>query len=151
MVGSERRVSAIADSAGMANVLYGVHDRFEALFDSKTFCSNGVFKHIEEGSRRRETKVTYDYPKRKSVLHETNLKTNETKYAENDIPPCVTDVVTGFYQLLVSGSVCRPRLEPIEPVLAEALQTRIRPVHSRPGHDTLEIVREEWANEFAQP
>ncbi|HZS96060.1 MAG TPA: DUF3108 domain-containing protein [Terriglobales bacterium] len=98
-VGNERRVSAIADSAGMANVLYGVHDRFEALFDSKTFCSNSVFKHIEEGSHRRETKVNYDYPKRKSVLHETNLKTNEIKYAENDIPPCVTDVVTGFYYL----------------------------------------------------
>jgi hypothetical protein len=98
-VGSERRVTAIADSAGMANVLYGVHDRFEALFDSKTFCSNSVFKHIEEGSRKRETKVAYDYPKRKSILHETNLKTSETKYAENDIPPCVTDVVTGFYYL----------------------------------------------------
>ena len=83
----------------MANVLYGVHDRFEALFDSKTFCSNSVFKHIEEGAHRRETKVSYDYPKHKSALHETNLKTNETKYAENDIPPCVTDVVTGFYYL----------------------------------------------------
>jgi hypothetical protein len=98
-VGNERRVSAIADSAGMANVLYGVHDRFEALFDSKSFCSNSVFKHVEEGSRKRETKVTYDYPKRKSILHETNLKSGETKYAENDIPPCVTDVVTGFYYL----------------------------------------------------
>jgi Protein of unknown function (DUF3108) len=98
-VGNEHRVSAVADSAGMANVLYAVHDRFEALFDSKTFCSISVAKHIEEGSRKRETKVTYDYPKRKSILHETNLKTNETKYAENDIPPCVTDVVTGFYYL----------------------------------------------------
>lgn len=98
-VGNEHRVSAVADSAGMANMLYGVHDRFEALFDSKTFCSVSVTKHIEEGSHKRETKVTYDYPKRKSVLHETNLKTSETKYAENDIPPCVTDVVTGFYYL----------------------------------------------------
>ena len=96
-MGNERRVSAIADSAGMANVLYGVHDRFEALFDSKTFCSNSVFKHIEEGSHRREANLSYDYPKHKSVLRETNLKTNETKYAENDIQPCVTDVVTGFY------------------------------------------------------
>jgi uncharacterized protein DUF3108 len=29
--GNQHRVSAIADSAGMANRLYGVHDRFEAL------------------------------------------------------------------------------------------------------------------------
>ena len=98
-VGNEHRVSAIADSAGMANMIYGVHDRFEALFDSKTFCSTGVTKHIEEGAHKRESKVTYDYPKRKSILNETNLKSGETKYAENDIPPCVTDVVTGFYYL----------------------------------------------------
>ena len=96
-VGNEHRVSAVAHSSGMANVLYGVHDRFEALYDSKTFCSISVTKHIEEGSHKRETQVTYDYPKRKSILHEKNLKTGETKYAENDIPPCVTDVVTGFY------------------------------------------------------
>jgi hypothetical protein len=98
-MGTEHRVSAIADSAGMANMLYGVHDRFEALFDSKTFCSVGVTKHIEEGPRKRETQVTFDYPRRKSILHERNLKTGETKEVENDIPPCVTDVVTGFYYL----------------------------------------------------
>jgi hypothetical protein len=97
--GNQHRVSAIADSAGMANRLYGVHDRFEALFDSKTFCSVGVTKHIEEGSRKRESQVTFDYRKRKSLLQERNLKTGETKVAENDIPPCVTDVVTGFYYL----------------------------------------------------
>lgn len=96
-VGTEHRVSATANSSGMANALYGVHDRFEALFDTKTFCSISVTKHIEEGPRKRETQVTYDYPNRKSILHEKNLKTGETKYAENDIPPCVTDVVTAFY------------------------------------------------------
>lgn len=98
-VGTQHRVSAVANSAGMANVLYGVHDRFEALFDTKTFCSVSVSKHIEEGAHKRETQVTYDYPRRKSILHEKNLKNGEAKYAENDIPPCVTDVVTGFYYL----------------------------------------------------
>jgi hypothetical protein len=97
--GPEQKVTAIADSAGVANVLYGVHDRFEARFDPKTFCSLGLTKHTEEGPHKRDTQVTFDYPKRKSMLQEKNLKTGENKRVENDIPPCVTDVVTGFYYL----------------------------------------------------
>lgn len=97
--GTERKVSAIADSSGVANVLYAVHDRFEARFDPKTFCSLGLSKHTEEGRHQRSTQVQFDYPRRKSVLNEKNLKTGETKQAENDIPPCVTDVVTGFCYL----------------------------------------------------
>ena len=96
---SDQKVTAIADSAGMANVVYGVHDRFEAHFDPKTFCSLGLTKHSEEGPHKRDTQVTFDYAKRKSLLHEKNLKTGETKQVENDIPHCVTDVVTGFYYL----------------------------------------------------
>jgi hypothetical protein len=94
---NEQRVTAIADSAGVANVLYAVHDRFDARFDPKTFCSISVTKHTEEGSHKRDTQVHFDYPRRKSILQEKNLKTGETKQIENDIPPCVTDVVTGFY------------------------------------------------------
>ncbi len=97
--GATKRVSSIADSAGVANVVYAVHDRFESHFDPKTFCSLGLTKHTEEGPHKRDTKVTFDYQKRKSLLQEKNLKTGETKQLENDVPPCVTDVVTGFYYL----------------------------------------------------
>jgi hypothetical protein len=76
-----------------------VHDRFEARFDPSTFCSLGVTKHTEEGSHRRDTQVSFDYPNRKSILREKNLKTGESKQLENDIPSCVTDVVTGFFYL----------------------------------------------------
>jgi Protein of unknown function (DUF3108) len=97
--GEEQKVTAVADSSGVANVLYAVHDRFEARFDPKTFCSLGLTKHTEEGPHQRNTLVQFDYPRRRSVLNEKNLKTAETKQVENDIPPCVTDVVTGFYYL----------------------------------------------------
>jgi hypothetical protein len=40
-----------------------------------------------------------DYPRHKSVLDEKNLKTGELKHTENDIPACVTDVISGFYYL----------------------------------------------------
>jgi hypothetical protein len=97
--GAQQKVTAVADSMGTVNLLYGIHDRFESYFDPRTFCSQRVFKHTEEGSRRRETEVRYEYQRRKSVLTEKNLKTQENKRVENDIPMCVTDVVTGFYYL----------------------------------------------------
>jgi hypothetical protein len=97
--GPQQKVTAAADSMGTVNLLYGIHDRFESYFDPRTFCSQRVFKHSEEGSRRRETDVRYEYQRRKSVLSEKNLKTQENKRIENDLSGCVTDVVNGFYYL----------------------------------------------------
>ena len=97
--GAQQRVSVRADSAGVVNALYKVRDQFESLLDPHTFCSVHLFKHTEEGSRRRETNIAFDYPRRKSVLVEKNLKTNEMKNVENDLPGCVTDVISGFYYL----------------------------------------------------
>ena len=97
--GTERHVVATAGSQGVANLLYPVHDRFQAAFDPKSFCSLSISKHTEEGSRKRETEIHFEYSRRKSVLHEKNLKTDETKRVENDVPACVTDIVTGFYYL----------------------------------------------------
>jgi hypothetical protein len=97
--GTEQKVTATADSAGAVNVLYAVHDRFEARFDPHTFCSLRVTKHSEEGPHKRDTDIHFDYSRRKSILDEKNLKTGETKHTENDIPFCITDVITGFYYL----------------------------------------------------
>jgi hypothetical protein len=97
--GTERHVNTVADTAGVVNMIFGVHDRFQAAFDPKTFCSLRVKKHTEEGFRKRETEIVFDYAQHKSVLNETNLKTKEKKSVENDIPGCITDVVTGFYYL----------------------------------------------------
>jgi hypothetical protein len=74
-----------------------LHDRFEALFDPRTFCSLHISKHSEEGSRKRQTEIAFDYARGKSVLDEKNLKTDELKHVENDIPSCVTDVLSVFY------------------------------------------------------
>jgi len=97
--GGQQHVTAVADSAGVVNALYKVHDRFEAFFDPRTFCSLRVSKHTEEGSHSRQTELHFDYSRSKSVLEEKNLKTGEQKRLENDLPICVTDVVSGFYYL----------------------------------------------------
>ena len=99
VVDGQQHVTAVATSAGVVNTFYKVHDNFEALFDPHTFCSVQVNKHTEEGSHSRHTEVHFDYPRRKSVLDEKNLKTGELKHAENDIPQCVTDMISGFYYL----------------------------------------------------
>ena len=97
--GNERKVIATAESAGAVNVIFPVHDRFEARFDPRTFCSLSIFKHSEEGSHKRETSINFDYARKKSVLDEKSLKTGETKKVENDLEGCATDVITGFYYL----------------------------------------------------
>ena len=97
--GNERVVTATAESRGVVNVIFPVHDRFEARFDPRTFCSLRLFKHSEEGSHKRETSIHFDYARKKSDLTETNLKTDERKHIENDLAACATDVITGFYYL----------------------------------------------------
>jgi hypothetical protein len=97
--GREHRVFSTADSSGVVGLLYKVHDRVESFFDPQTFCSRSVSKHTEEGRRKLETEITFDTARRKSVLQEKNLKANTTKTEENDIPECVTDVVSSIYYL----------------------------------------------------
>jgi hypothetical protein len=94
--GSQAHVAATADSSGVVAMLYRVQDRLNTYFDSSKLCSYKVVKHTEEGARQRETVVTYDYARGKAVLEERNLKDNQEKKAENDIPGCVTDIVSGI-------------------------------------------------------
>ena len=37
--GAQQKVTAVADSMGTVNLLYGIHDRFESYFDTHSFCS----------------------------------------------------------------------------------------------------------------
>ncbi len=94
--GSQMRVLGTADSTGVVALLFRVQDRFESYFDATSLCSQSLHKHTEEGSHRRDTHIVFDYKAGKSVLTETNLKTNQKKRDEHAIPGCVTDVVSGL-------------------------------------------------------
>ena len=95
--GSQEHVAAAADSSGVVALLYRVQDRFNSYFDAKSLCSYKLLKHTEEGSHRRETVISYDYARGKAILEERNLKDNQQKKTENDIPGCVTDVLSGIF------------------------------------------------------
>lgn len=95
-LGNEYHVSASADSIGVVAMLYRVADRFDSYFDAHTLCSTRITKHTEEGTHKRETNIRFDYQRRKAILDERSLKDNQTKHQEEDIPPCVTDVISGI-------------------------------------------------------
>jgi hypothetical protein len=94
--GSQEHLTGTADSTGVVAMLFRVQDRFSSYFDAQNLCSQKLVKHTEEGSHLRDTTIAYDYKRGKSVLEEKNLKTGQSKHTENDIPGCVTDVVTGI-------------------------------------------------------
>ena len=88
-----------ADTSGMVNLLFAVHDQFRTTINPHSYCSVGLTKHTQEGSRRREIEVHFDYLHRKSVLQEKDLKTGAVKHVDHPIPGCVTDVMSGFYSV----------------------------------------------------
>lgn len=100
--GAQMHVLGTADSTGVVAMLFRVQDRFESYFDATKLCSQSLNKHTEEGSHRRDTQIVFDHKAGKAVLNETNLKTNQKKREEHDIPGCVTDVMSG---LLYVGSL----------------------------------------------
>jgi hypothetical protein len=95
--GRENRIVAAADAAGTVSVLYHVHDRLESFFDPTTFCSHNTSRHIEEGFRRVESNISFDYQRGKAVLDHKNIKKKESKHEEHDIPGCVTDMLSSIY------------------------------------------------------
>jgi hypothetical protein len=105
----QQQAYGTADSTGFVSLLYKVHDLFESAFDGKSACSSHILKRTEEGFRKRETNITFDYARGKAVLDEKNLKANESKHVENDVPACATDVLSGIYYLgslpLQTGSI----------------------------------------------
>jgi hypothetical protein len=97
--GPENRVVGSADAMNAAAVLYHVQDKFESFFDPASFCSHSTSRSVEEGFRRVQTNITFDYARGKSQLEHKNLKKNEVKKEEHNIPACVSDVLTGIYYI----------------------------------------------------
>lgn len=96
-VNGERHIVANADSTGAVALLYHVHDRLETYYNPQTNCSLALIKHTEEGFRRVDTNVRYDYQRKKAVLDEHNLRARNQKKEETDIPPCVTNTLAAAY------------------------------------------------------
>ncbi|HEV8494753.1 MAG TPA: DUF3108 domain-containing protein [Candidatus Angelobacter sp.] len=95
--GQENRIAATADAAGTISLLYHVQDRLESFFGPSDFCSHNTSRHIEEGFRRVESNITFDYQRGKALLDHKNIRKKESKHEEHDIPGCVTDMLSSVY------------------------------------------------------
>jgi hypothetical protein len=86
------------ESTGVVSHLFKVTDDYTSQMSSG-LCATSSFMTAREGSRSRDTKVTYDAPQKTAFYLEKDLKTNQAVKKEVDIPPCVHDVIGGLYAL----------------------------------------------------
>ena len=95
--GDMLKVSATADTTGTVNMLFPVVDRFESAMNTKTGCSTGFSKQIQEGRRKISSDLTFDAAAGKQTLVEKNLVKNTQKTQTTSIPACVTDSLSGIF------------------------------------------------------
>ena len=108
------QLTSTADSVGIVNHIFPVHDHVEAVIDPRTLCTQQISKHNEEGSRRLERSIHFNYGETKSEVDDRDLKSGRTKHAEFHIPTCVTDVVGAFFY--VSSLPLEPGFTDLFPV-----------------------------------
>jgi hypothetical protein len=95
--GLKQHLTSTADSTGMASKFFRIHDTFDADIDPHSFCTQQISKHNEEGSKRLDRRIYFDYLRAKSLVDDKDLKSGKEKHSEFDIPACVSDVVSGFF------------------------------------------------------
>ena len=87
------------ESAGFVSKLFKVEDDYTSLL-TDSLCAESAEMRTHEGTRRRQTKITFDAERHKAVYEEHDLGKNTTVGPrEIDIPPCVHDVIGGIYVL----------------------------------------------------
>jgi hypothetical protein len=87
------------ESVGLVSKFFKVEDDYSASLNS-ALCGQSLQITAHEGSRQRETKVTFDSSSRKASYLERDRAKNAVVAAhEIDIPPCVHDVIGGLYFL----------------------------------------------------
>ncbi len=93
------------ESTGIVSRLFHVSDDYTSML-TQNFCGGGTFMAAHEGSRNKETRVSFDQQARHAKYIEKDLVKNVVTNQEVDTPACVHDVLGG---LIVLRSL---RLEP---------------------------------------
>ncbi len=92
-----QKITATADSVGAVTMLFPVVDRFQSGFDTKTGCSTGFSKQVQEGRRKVSSDLTFNYSQGKQNLVEKNLVKGTSKQQTASIPACVTDSLSAIF------------------------------------------------------
>ena len=96
-VNGVERISATGDSVGAVNMLFPVVDRFQAGIDTRTGCSTGFNKQIQEGRRKIASDLIFDYAHGKQTQNERNLVKGTATHKEANIPACVADSLGAMF------------------------------------------------------
>jgi hypothetical protein len=86
------------ESAGLVSRLFRVDDDYTASL-GQNLCVQNSFMAAHEGSRNKETRVTFDPQTHKAIYLEKDLNKNSTIMHDVDIPGCVHDVLGGLLVL----------------------------------------------------
>lgn len=95
--GNVQKVNATADSVGAVTMLFPVVDRFQSGFDTKTGCSTGFSKQLQEGRRKVSSYLSFNYSQGKQTQVERNLVKGTSKTQTASIPACVTDSLSAIF------------------------------------------------------
>ncbi|MBI3280626.1 MAG: DUF3108 domain-containing protein, partial [Acidobacteria bacterium] len=86
-------------SAGLVSKLYKVDDYYTVRLHDQ-LCADSILLKAAEGSKRRETKISFDRENGKASYLERDLLKNSTVLAkEIETPACVQDVIGGLFKL----------------------------------------------------
>jgi hypothetical protein len=85
------------ESVGLVSKLFKVEDDYTASLN-QSLCAQSSHLSAHEGSRRRDTRITFDPETHKaSYLERDLLKNTVVTSQEIDVPSCVHDVIGGLY------------------------------------------------------
>ena len=92
------QVNLRLESTGIVSKLFKVEDDYSANLNS-AYCAQSLQMTTREGSRMRETKITFDdEAKKASYLERDRTRNNAIVLSqETDIPACVHDVIGGLF------------------------------------------------------
>ncbi len=96
-VGDIEKITATADSVGAVNMLFPVVDGFQSGFNTRTGCSTGFNKQIQEGRRKIASELSFDYEHGKQTQNERNLVKGTATHKDANIPACVTDSLGAMF------------------------------------------------------
>ncbi len=93
------QVNLHMESTGLVSKLYRVEDDYSAMLN-QALCAESSLLKSHEGSRQRETRITFDAEEKKAFYRETDRVKNSVLLSkETDIPACTHDVTGGLYVL----------------------------------------------------
>jgi hypothetical protein len=97
--GDGEQIHLHVESVGLVSKLFKVDDNYIASL-GPSLCAQSVQLTSQEGSRERETKITFEYADHRADYLERDRARNTVLLArETEIPACVHDIVGGLYFL----------------------------------------------------